>query len=116
VILPTMLLLGLAMALIFPALNVAATSGVADKEQGLASGLVNTSIQLGGAVVLAIVTAAISAGSGDRRSPQALLSGFHPALLVVTAVSALGLLVALSGAGLFTVRDDRPREQHLQTD
>ena len=46
-----MLLIGIGFALGFPALNVAATAGVADHEQGLASGLVNTSFQVGGALV-----------------------------------------------------------------
>ena len=63
-ILPTILLLGLGFALTYPAVNMAATSGIADHEQGLASGLVSTSFQLGGALGLAIVTAVIT--GGDR--------------------------------------------------
>lgn len=60
-ILPAMLLVGLGFALSYGPLNIAATAGVADHEQGLASGLVNTSFQLGGAVALAVVTAVIAA-------------------------------------------------------
>ena len=62
-----MLLLGLGFALTYPAVNMAATSGVADHEQGLASGLVSTSFQLGGAVGLAIVTAVITSRAARRR-------------------------------------------------
>src|SRR5207237_10035269 len=56
-LLPTMLLLGIGFALCFPAVNAQATAGVDNHEQGLASGLLNTSMQVGGAVVLAVVTA-----------------------------------------------------------
>ena len=62
--LPTMLLIGVGFGLSFPAFNMQATAGIADHEQGLASGLVNTSLQVGGALGLAIATAVISANSG----------------------------------------------------
>src|SRR6266496_350438 len=57
VVLPTILLLGVGFALCYPSLNIQATAGVADHEQGLASGLINTSFQVGGALILAVVTA-----------------------------------------------------------
>ena len=69
--LPTMLLLGLGFALGFPSLNVQAASGVANEEQGLASGLLNTSFQIGGAVGLAIVTAVVTSQTGTSTSTQA---------------------------------------------
>jgi predicted MFS family arabinose efflux permease len=102
VLLPTMLLIGIGFALAFPALNVAATSGVADHEQGLASGLVNTSFQVGGALVLAVVTAIMTAAwSGSTAaagSTDALLDGYVPGLVLVAAASLAGLAIALSGA------------------
>ncbi len=58
--LPTMLLLGTGFALMYPALNIQAVAGVPDHEQGLASGLLNTSFQVGGAIGLAIVSAIVS--------------------------------------------------------
>ena len=88
-ILPTMLLLGLGFALTYPAVNMAATSGVADHEQGLASGLVSTSFQLGGAVGLAIVTAVITSGEAS------LLDQLRPGLAVVTGMAVLGLTSVL---------------------
>ncbi|MFJ1706460.1 MFS transporter [Kitasatospora sp. NPDC088346] len=99
-VLPSMVLLGIGFALAFPSVNINATSGVADEEQGLASGLVNTAFQVGSAIVLAVTTAVITAGSGGGESPQAQLDGYRPALLLVTGIAALGLLVALLGAAL----------------
>ena len=95
-ILPTMLLLGLGFALTYPAANMAATAGVADHEQGLASGLVNTSFQLGGAVGLAIVTAVITGGPSGAQDASSLLDDFRPGLAVVTGFAALGLATVLA--------------------
>jgi EmrB/QacA subfamily drug resistance transporter len=91
-ILPTMLLLGLGFALTYPAVNMAATSGVADHEQGLASGLVSTSFQLGGAIGLAIITAVITSGATGGSS---LLDELRPGLAVVTGLAVLGLTSVL---------------------
>ncbi|WP_246281930.1 MFS transporter [Fodinicola acaciae] len=96
-VLPSMLLLGVGFMLAFPAFNIQATSGISDDEQGLAGGLLNTSVQVGGAVVLAIVTAVVTASGGAQASAAALLAGFRPALYVVTGVSVLGLAVAVMG-------------------
>jgi EmrB/QacA subfamily drug resistance transporter len=100
VFLPTILLIGTGFALSFPSLNIQATAGVPDHEQGLASGLVNTSFQVGGAIGLAIVTAVVSANTGTGGDAASLLDGFRPGLAVVTAVSVLGLGVALAGVAL----------------
>jgi MFS family permease len=95
--LPTMLLIGTGFALGFPTLNIQAVAGVADHEQGLASGLLQTSMQVGGAVVLAVVSAVVSSHTGATSDPHAILDAARPALGVVTAVVTLGLIVALSG-------------------
>jgi EmrB/QacA subfamily drug resistance transporter len=89
--LPTFLLAGLGFALAFGPLNVAATNGVAPEEQGLAGGLLNTSFQFGGALVLAIVVAVNNAKVGLGGSPQSVLDGFHAALLVSVGAAVLGL-------------------------
>jgi len=91
--LPTFLLAGLGFALAFGPLNVAATNGIAPAEQGLAGGLLNTSFQFGGALVLAVVAAVNTANVGAGGSAQALLDGFHPAL-------AVSLVAALVGIGV----------------
>jgi predicted MFS family arabinose efflux permease len=98
VILPTMLLVGAAFALTFPSLNVQATNGVDEHEQGMVSGLLNTSVQVGGALFLAVVTAVLTANApAEGASPQAVLDSYLPALTVVTGIAVVGLLISLTG-------------------
>jgi Na+/melibiose symporter-like transporter len=96
-VLPTVLLAGVGFALAFGPLNIAATSGVVPEEQGLAGGLLNTSFQFGGALVLAVVTAVVNANTGAGGTPQALLDGFHPALVVPVIAGLLGILAIATG-------------------
>ena len=93
-LLPTMLLLGIGFALCFPSVNAQATAGVADHEQGLASGLLNTAMQVGGAIVLAVVTAILTSAHGTAR-PHELLPGMTTALAVVVGVSLAGLAMTV---------------------
>jgi MFS family permease len=98
VMLPSVILLGAAFGFGFSALTVSATSGVRNEHQGLAASLFQTSFQVGGAVVLAVVTAVVDAGGGNTlTSPAAALSAYRPALYLITGVAALGLLAALPG-------------------
>lgn len=97
VIMPSILLLGVGFALGFPTLNIQATAGVANHEQGLASGLVQTSFQVGGAIVLAIVSAIVTSKAGSSTDPSALVDAYRTALYVVAGVGVLGLGVALTG-------------------
>jgi MFS family permease len=90
-LLPTMLLLGVGFALAFPSINAQATAGVDAHEQGLASGLVNTSIQIGGAIVLAVVTAIL--GTGAQTVHGQLLPGMATTIAVSVGVSSVGLLL-----------------------
>jgi MFS family permease len=90
--LPTFILGGLAFGLAYGPLNIAATNGIAPQEQGLAGGLVNTSFQFGGALVLAIVTAVANAHGASDGTAQGLLDGFHAAIWVSLAAAALGVL------------------------
>ena len=92
VVLPTMILTGIGFALAYGPLNVAATKGVTAAEQGLAGGLLNTSFQFGGALVLAIVTA-VDRASTHAATPQGLLDGFHPALVVPVVAAVVGAAV-----------------------
>jgi predicted MFS family arabinose efflux permease len=88
---PTFFFGGLAFALAYGPLNIAATNGIAPEEQGLAGGLVSTSFQFGGALILAVTTAVNNANAGTDGSPRALLDGFHAALVVPLVAAALGL-------------------------
>ena len=97
-VLPGMLVLGVGAAFGFMAVILASTVGVPENEAGLASGLVNTSQQMGGALglaVLAAVAAAYTAGiSGPRPTVAALNSGYHAAFLVGAGCVILGVLIA----------------------
>jgi MFS family permease len=93
VFLPTMLLIGIGFALCFPMLNIQATAGIADNEQGVASGLVQASFQVGGASVLAVITAIVAAQG--TATPTEVVDAYRTALEVVTAVAAVGLAVIL---------------------
>ncbi len=104
--LPTMVLIGVGFGLSFAALNGQATAGVADHEQGLASGLLNTSLQLGGAIVLAAVTAILHP-SGAAVHDQ-LLPAMKSATDVVVGVTAGASLLAL-----MNVQRTRGRERSL---
>jgi hypothetical protein len=95
--LPTFIFAGLAFALGYGPLNIAATNGIAPEEQGLAGGLVNTSFQFGGALGLAIVTAVNAANAGPGDSPQALMDGFEAALIVPVIAALFGVGVTALG-------------------
>lgn len=84
-ILPTVLLVGIGFMICFSAFHFQAITGVPPDRQGVVSGVYQTSVQIGGALMLGLVAFA----TGLRH---------QPALLLVTAVSAAGVLVAVSGA------------------
>ncbi|MBB6673110.1 MFS transporter [Cohnella nanjingensis] len=94
---PTMILTGIAFSLTYGPLTIAATDGVAEEEQGLAGGLLNTSFQFGAALGLAVVTAVNVAATGSGGSPEAMLDGFRTALFVPLAGTLLGVAVMATG-------------------
>ena len=71
VLFPTFALVGFGFGFAYGPLNIAATNGVSASERGLASGMVQTSFQFGGALALAITTAVNSAAVGVSRTPGA---------------------------------------------
>jgi len=101
-VLPAMLVLGVGAAFGFMAVILASTTGVAESEAGLASGLVNTSQQMGGALGLAalaalaaLVAAASAAGvSSSQSTIAALNTGYHAAFLAGAVCVVLGALIA----------------------
>src|SRR3569833_4778057 len=88
-ILPTAILLGVGFALGFPSINVQATAGVHDDEQGLAAGLVQTAGQVGAALVLAVTTALLSGPPAP--SAGGVLAENRPGLVFKTVVALDGL-------------------------
>ncbi|RMI34226.1 MFS transporter [Nocardia stercoris] len=95
VILPAVLLIGIGW-IGFPAINIQATSGIEDEEQGLAAGVLQTGMQVGAAIVLAANTAIISSGSHGDGSPAALLHSYRPGLIFAGVVCAIGALIAMT--------------------
>jgi MFS family permease len=89
-VLPTMLLLGGGFGFGFSSIMAQATDGIRDSEQGLASGLVQSSGQVGAALILAVVTALVAGGGGGGEFGQ-----FRPGFNLVTAVAVVGLLLNL---------------------
>jgi MFS family permease len=90
-VLPAMLLLGGGFGFGFSSIMAQATDGIDDSEQGLASGLVQSSGQVGSALVLAVVTALVATstvGSAD-------FAPFRPGVNLVTGVAVVGLLFNL---------------------
>ena len=103
-IFPVALLVGAGSGLCFPALMTLAMSGATDQDAGLASGLVNTTGQIGGALglaVLATVSAArTSALAAQHQTPAvALTGGYHLAFWI-----ACGLVVAAAGVTVTLLR------------
>ncbi len=100
-LLPGIMLISIGMGMTFVPVTLIATSGIADGDAGLASGLLNTSQQIGGALGLAILstlatskTASSLAGGTDN--PHALVDGFHIAYIAGAAFLAAGaILLAL---------------------
>ncbi|MDH2416203.1 MFS transporter [Nocardioides sp. CER19] len=98
-LLPAVLLIGIGWVG-FPAVNILATSGIDDEEQGLAAGVLQTAMQVGAAIVLAVTSALIASTPETSASPQAVLDGFRPGLVFAAAVSIVGAVVATGGLAL----------------
>src|SRR5205814_5778797 len=97
VIVASRLLTGLGFGLAYPTLNIQALSGVRDDEQGLASGLVGSSFQIGGAIVLAITTATILVHTPVHTTSAESVHAFTAGVYV--SVASACLLVAIGVAG-----------------
>jgi MFS family permease len=100
-LLPVMILLGFGIGVCFPALVTLAMSGATQQDAGLASGLVNTTAQVGGALGLAVL-ATLSAthtdsllADGDARA-SALTSGYHLAFVIGAVLVAAAIAVGLT--------------------
>jgi hypothetical protein len=94
------LVTAIGLGLAFVPVTIAAVAGVSRAEAGLASGLVNTSRQMGGALGLAILATVAATTTRDelaeRTAPaQALTDGFHHAFAFGAGFAVLGALVAL---------------------
>ena len=100
-VMPAMALVGAGAGLGFPALAALAMSGATPADAGLASGLVNTSTQVGGAIglaVLATVAGERTSGlvAGGSNPVEALNAGFHVAYVVGAALTGIAIVLAVT--------------------
>ena len=99
-LLPGFLLIGIGVGFSFVPISIAALAGVEPAEAGLASGLINTSQQIGGALgiaALSTIAASRTTHALESGSPHAdaLVTGFHAAFFAGAAVAAIGLVASL---------------------
>lgn len=94
-VLPASLLAALGMSLAFIPTLGTAISSARPEEGGLASGIVNTSYQIGSAIGLAIMTAVAAAHGADKLGdPEALTNGFSAAFLGAAIIAVIGVIAA----------------------
>ncbi|MDD9369237.1 MAG: MFS transporter [Acidimicrobiales bacterium] len=96
-LMPGLVLMGLAFAATYGPLTIAATDDVAEEEQGLAGGLLNASVQFGAALMLALVTAVNVVVTGDDPTRTDMLDGYRAALLVPLVAVAIGAVLTATG-------------------
>jgi EmrB/QacA subfamily drug resistance transporter len=99
-LLPGFLLIAIGMGFSFVPISIAALAGVQPSEAGLASGLINTSQQIGGALGIAALSAVATSTTTDQIAsgtapPSALTDGFQAAFIGGAGVALVGVLVAL---------------------
>jgi predicted MFS family arabinose efflux permease len=100
-LLPGFLVIGVGIGFSFVPISIAALAGVQPAEAGLASGLINTSQQIGGALGIAMLSTIATSQTADSVAsgailPEALVDGFSSAFLVGAAIAAAGVVAALT--------------------
>jgi EmrB/QacA subfamily drug resistance transporter len=114
-LLPPFLLIGIGIGTSFPGIMTLAMSGATPQDAGLASGLVNTSMQVGGAVGLAVLATLSterteSLEAAGHSTAAALTSGYHLAYLVGAGLAAISVLIAI-----FVLKSE-PRPVHSEAE
>jgi EmrB/QacA subfamily drug resistance transporter len=100
-VLPVVILLGFGAGTAFPALMTLAMSGTTHDDAGLASGLVNTTAQVGGALGLAVLATLSATRSeklidGGEATASALAGGYHLSFLIGATLVMVAIVVALT--------------------
>ncbi len=124
---PAMLLLAIGAGMAFNPMLLAAMNDVGPEESGLASGVVNTSFMMGGALGLAVLASLAASRTqtllGDGHSPLAALTGGYHAAFVVgslfaaaAAMLGIGLLRAAGPAGASEAHGESPGVPAMETD
>jgi EmrB/QacA subfamily drug resistance transporter len=91
-LLPSFLLVGLGMGVSFVAVTIAALAGVPGRDAGIASGLVNTSRQIGGAIGLAAITTIATSAAGGH-TLAATTHGYRVAFGTLTVLALVGAVL-----------------------
>jgi MFS family permease len=99
-LLPGFLLISVGLGFSFVPISIAALAGVQPSEAGLASGLINTSQQIGGALGIAVLSAVATSVTNDglasgTAAPIALTDGFEAAFIGAAVIAMAGILVSL---------------------
>jgi EmrB/QacA subfamily drug resistance transporter len=115
-VLPAMIVIGAGLGLSFVPITIAATNGVASGDSGLASGLLNTTQQVGGSLGLAILSSvstsrSTSALQGGSALPVALTHGFKGAFVVAAVLCAIGVVLAVT---LLPRRRREAKDEHVE--
>jgi MFS family permease len=100
-LLPGFLLIGVGIGFAFVPISIAALAGVEAAEAGLASGLINTSQQIGGALGIAALSTIATSRTDDAVAsgtalPAALVDGFSAAFVAGVIIAGLGVVAALT--------------------
>jgi EmrB/QacA subfamily drug resistance transporter len=100
-ILPVMIVLGFGIGVCFPALMTLAMSGATQQDAGLASGLVNTTAEVGGALGLAVLATVSATRSDDlissgESTASALTGGYHLAFIIGAVLVVAAIIVAVA--------------------
>jgi len=112
-LLPAMLLLGIGAGVTFPALMTLAMSGATPSEAGLASGLVNTSLQVGGAVGLAVLATLSTSRTENlladgESTASALTGGYHLAFGVAAGIVVAAIVIAAT-----VLQSEKAAQEHV---
>ena len=115
-ILPVMVLLGIGAGLCFPALMTLAMSGATPSDAGLASGLINTTAQVGGSLGLAVLATLSASRSNDlieggEPTAVALTSGYHLAFGIGAALVVVAIAIAVT-----VLRTESQAEEETQAE
>jgi EmrB/QacA subfamily drug resistance transporter len=115
-VLPSTLLLGTGVGAAFPALMTLAMSGATQSDAGLASGLVNTTVQVGAAVGLAVLATLSATRSGalvesGASIPAALTGGYQLAFLIGAGLVAIAFAVAVT-----VLKPEREAEEEIRAE
>jgi MFS family permease len=97
IILPSLVIHGAGLGMIFPSMNIAGISGVEERYQGVASGLIVATYAIGTGIGAALLATVVDLVLGDRTGNAALLDGYQTATVVGGLLAVCALLVSLFG-------------------